>query len=98
MKSNSNLLQRAAVLLVALSCCTPVMAKRNDDVVVMKNGDRLTGEIKGLTHGELSFKASYMTASVRLNWEDIERLESKDPFIVSLIDGRRISGVIETAL
>jgi putative salt-induced outer membrane protein YdiY len=63
----------------------------------MKNGDRFTGEIKGLAHGELSFKASYMTASVRLNWEDVERLESKDPFIVSLTDGRRIWGFIETA-
>lgn len=98
MKFNSSLLQSAAVLLLVLSCCTPGMAKRNDDVVVMKNGDRFTGEIKGLTHGELSFKASYMTASVRLNWEDVERLDSKDPFIVSLIDGQRISGFIETAL
>jgi putative salt-induced outer membrane protein YdiY len=81
------------LLLVAL--VQPSLAKRRDDVVVMKNGDRLTGEIKGLQHGELSFRASYMTASVRLDWKRVERLESRDPFIVGLADGHRYAGHIE---
>lgn len=89
---------RRAIGLLLVVCCyaAPLAAKRKDDVVIMKNGDRFTGEIKGLTQGELSFKASYMSSSVRLNWKDVERLESKDPFIVSLTDGRRISGFIDT--
>src|SRR3954470_10217481 len=42
------------VILLALIIYSPsAQAKRNDDVVVLKNGDRLTGEIKGLTRGEL---------------------------------------------
>ena len=91
-------LQRAIVVFLILVCSAPpLMAKRKDDVVIMKNGDRFTGEIKGLTRGELSFKASYMTSTVRLNWEEVARLESKDPFIVSLSDGNRISGFIDAA-
>jgi Protein of unknown function, DUF481 len=82
-----------ALLLVAV--VQPALAKRKDDVVVMKNGDRFTGEIKGLQHGELSFKAQYMTASVRLDWNRVERLESQDQFIVALADGRRYAGNIE---
>ena len=82
-----------ALLLVAV--VQPSLAKRKDDVVVMKNGDRFTGEIKGLQHGELSFKSEYMSQSVRLDWNRVERLESQDQFIVALVDGRRYAGNIE---
>lgn len=68
--------------------------KRKDDMVVMKNGDRFTGEIKGLQHGELTFKSDYMKDSVQLDWERVESLESKDNFIVALTDGQRITGII----
>src|SRR5262249_31092431 len=57
-------------------------------------GDRFTGEIKKLQYGRLSFKASYMSAAVDLNWEDVQSVESKDSFILSLVDGTRITGVI----
>ncbi len=82
-----------ALLLIAV--VQPSLAKRKDDVVVMKNGDRLTGEIRGLQNGELSFKSEYMTQSVRLDWNRVERLESQDKFIVALADGRRYAGRIE---
>jgi putative salt-induced outer membrane protein YdiY len=82
-----------ALLVVAVA--QPSLAKRKDDVVVMKNGDRFTGEIKGLQHGELSFKSDYMKESVRLDWNRVERLESQDQFIVALADGRRYAGRIE---
>jgi putative salt-induced outer membrane protein YdiY len=61
----------------------------------MKNGDRLTGEIKGLQHGELIFKAAYMVASVHLDWNRVERLESKDTYIVGLRSGTRVTGSID---
>jgi putative salt-induced outer membrane protein YdiY len=80
------------LLLVAAQ---PSLAKRRDDVVVMKNGDRFTGEIKGLQHGELSFKSEYMTGSVRLDWKRVERVESRDQFIVALANGHRYAGRIE---
>jgi hypothetical protein len=70
------------------------LAKRNDDVVIMKNGDRLTGEIKRLEDGKLVFSAGYMTADVSLDWTKVDRLESKDHFNVYLTDGRVHTGVI----
>lgn len=81
----------SAVLLI----CYPAFGKRKDDVVIMKNGDRFTGEIKGLQYGELIFKSDYMKDSVHLDWERVEALESKDEFIVALIDGQRITGAIK---
>lgn len=74
-----------------------VQAKSDDDVVVMKNGDRLTGEIKGLQRGELKFKSSYMAESVRLDWTRVERLESKSTFLIYLIDGKLFTDQIRLA-
>jgi Protein of unknown function, DUF481 len=71
-----------------------LLAKRKDDVVVMKNGDRFTGEIKGLQQGELIFKSDYMKDSVRLNWKEVERVESKDNYIIELENGKRLTGII----
>jgi len=87
---------RVAWLALALAAVArPMLAERKDDIVVMKNGDRFTGEIKGLERGELSFKAGYMIDSVRLDWSKVERVESENSFIVALADGRRYAGRIQ---
>lgn len=83
----------AVVFLIGL-CASTTFAKYNDDVVVLRNGDRLTGEIKGLQRGELRVKADYMAEAVRLDWARIERLESKSTFIISLVDGKLFTNVM----
>src|SRR5215510_6649808 len=70
------------------------MAKNVDDVVVLKNGDRITGEIKGLQSGELRIKADYMAEAVRLDWSKVERLESKSTFMIWLVDGKLVTDVM----
>lgn len=88
---------RLLILLMIISCASSAQAKRNDDVVVLKNGDRLTGEIKGLQRGELKFKASYMAEAVRLDWSKIERLESKDKYLIILTDGQLFTDFLRLA-
>jgi Protein of unknown function, DUF481 len=73
---------------VTILVCAFQVQARNDDVVILKNGDRLTGEVKGLQRGELTFKASYMAESVRLDWSKVERLESRGNYQILLTDGR----------
>src|SRR5215510_7106124 len=70
------------------------MAKNVDDVVVLKNGDRMTGEIKGLQSGELRIKSDYMAEAVRLDWSKVERLESKSTFMIWLVDGKLVTDVM----
>jgi hypothetical protein len=80
---------RVLILIVlTIICSSPTWAKRTDDVVILKNGDRITGEIKGLQRGELKFKASYMAEAVRLDWARVERLESKDRYQIFLTSGQ----------
>jgi putative salt-induced outer membrane protein YdiY len=76
------------LIVLALTFGITASAKTTDDVVILKNGDRMTGEIKGLQSGELKFKADYMAESVRLDWSRVERLESKSTFMISLVNGK----------
>src|SRR5215204_5365736 len=82
-----------SILLGCLFVLT-AFAKNVDDVVVLKNGDRLTGEIKSLQSGELRIKADYMAEAVRLDWTRVERIESKSTFLIWLVDGKLITDVV----
>jgi putative salt-induced outer membrane protein YdiY len=88
------LLKCCALIAVMLLCAFPSFGKRKDDVVIMTNGDKFTGEIKSLQYGELIFKSDYMKDSVHLDWKRVKSLESKDTFIVSLTNGTRVTGLI----
>jgi hypothetical protein len=93
-RARQNLLCAVCVLFLAQTSS----AKSKDDVVVMKNGDRMTGEIKQLDHGLLDFKSSYMNASVQLDWNEVASLQTKDPFIITLTSGLRVTGPIERSI
>ena len=83
-------------LLVIMGLLYAINADANtDDTVILKNGDRMTGEIKSLQTGELRFKADYMAESVRLDWTKVERLESKSTFMIFLVDGKLFTNVIK---
>lgn len=51
------------LLFTVIGLTSSAIAKSKDDVIILNNGDRLTGEIKSLEHGELKFKSSYMVDS-----------------------------------
>jgi hypothetical protein len=95
--SPSDLFRSPAVAALILMVGCPAFSKRKDDVVIMANGDRFTGEIKGVQYGELIFKSDYMKDSVHLDWKRVTVLESKDTYIVALSDGQRITGLIKRA-
>ncbi len=80
------------VLLLLVAC--PLFGKSKDDVVVMKNGDKFTGEIKDLQRGELIFSSYYMKDDVYLDWNEVKTMQSKDTFIVALANGERVTGFI----
>jgi putative salt-induced outer membrane protein YdiY len=91
-----NFLRQFLFILTLVLTATGVSYPRTKlDVVVMKNGDRFTGEIKKLEHGILYFKASYMVDSVQLDWDQVARLESNDQFFIALTNGTRLEGRVE---
>jgi hypothetical protein len=82
---------------VALLCSLPLFAREKTDIVVMKNGDRLTGEVKGLGAGVLYVNMSYILGTSSVDWSQVARLESNQLFIVKTEDGSVYKGVLKTA-
>jgi Protein of unknown function, DUF481 len=87
---------RLLILMIAFCFGTHDAFAREEktDLVVMMNGDRLVGEIKGLEFGQLEFKASYMASSVHLDWTRIKEMESNRRFRVEFGDGALYTGLI----
>lgn len=81
--------------LVLVMAALPAMAMNEDDVVILKNGDRITGEIKGLADGVLKFKASYMADAVSIDWFEVKSLTSKGKYIIGMVDGNQYSDSLE---
>lgn len=87
----------AAVAALLFIGGVPADAKRKDDVVIMKNGDRFTGEIKKIENGILYFKSDYMASPVQLDWARVARLESQDHYNVYFSNGQRDIGLLKRA-
>lgn len=82
---------RAAIACIALLAACPVLAAPKTDVVTFRNGDRLTGEVKGMEHAKLSLKTD-ATGTIEIEWNDIATLTTKQYLRVELTSGLRYMG------
>jgi hypothetical protein len=87
---------RAIFLCYSLLLTVPLFARLSTDVIVMKNGDHLTGEIKGLNAGVLYVSMKYILGTSSVQWSEVARLESKQLFIVKTDDGSVYTGALDT--
>ncbi len=87
---------RAAILLCFLLLAAPLFAGEKTDVLVMKNGDHVTCEIKQLQGGVLYVSIDYVDGTVAVDWKKVARVESKNLFHVQTEDGSRYTGRIST--
>ncbi len=67
---------------------------KRHDTVIMKNGDRLTGEVKKLEQGVLYVETDYISGSVGVDWLQVDKVESKAMFQIVLNNGQRYTGSI----
>jgi hypothetical protein len=87
---------RAVILSFALLLTVPLFARENTDVIVMKNGDRMTCEVKGLNAGALSVSLDYVNGTISVEWSKVARLESSQLFVVRTQDGSVYTGKLTT--
>ncbi|HEY5806740.1 MAG TPA: DUF481 domain-containing protein [Povalibacter sp.] len=78
----------AALLLPALAC-----AREKVDVIRLKNGDTVTGEITMLEYGQLSLKTDSM-GTVSIEWPDVVAVTSTQWFILEGLVGDRYFGTL----
>jgi hypothetical protein len=88
---------RGIIFGLTLLVCSPLFAREKTDVIMMKNGDRLTCEIRGLSAGVLSVKLSYAQGTMGVEWAQVARLESDQLFLVQTEDGKVYTGKLSIA-
>ena len=88
---------RRIVSLLTLFFALPLLGRENTDIIFMQNGDRLTGQVKGLDAGVLYVSLPYVIQTFSLDWTKVARIESKQLFIVKTEDGTVYRGVLTTA-
>ncbi len=87
---------RTLVLWCALFLAAPLFARDKSDLIIMKNGDRITCEIKGLDADTLYISVDYILSTSSVDWSKVDHVESKQLFIVKTQDGSVYSGTLAT--
>ncbi|MGH9482072.1 MAG: DUF481 domain-containing protein [Terriglobales bacterium] len=65
------------------------------DLVVLANGDRLTGTLKKMDAGELYIQTTYYQGKLPVDWHQVASIQAAERFQVLLVNGERLIGRIE---
>jgi putative salt-induced outer membrane protein YdiY len=79
------------VLASLVVCPSTVSAAPKTDVVVMTNGDKITGEIKSLEYNRLKL-STYHMGTIYIEWDKIASLQSDQYLLLERTDGTRYYG------
>lgn len=85
---------RILLLLLLIFFNQSVWGSEKTDVIFLKNGDRLTGEIKSMGRGKLNLSTDHM-GTVSIEWEQIQQISSRTDHSVELTNGQRFHGALE---
>jgi putative salt-induced outer membrane protein len=83
------LLKTAVLLFIVTAMRINLLA----DVVELRNGDRLSGDLKGLSQGKLVLVTPY-AGEVKIDWKEVARFSTSAAYDVEFISGRTSYGVI----
>ena len=82
--------------LLSIVLVIPTQLLAAEDVLILKNGDRITGEVKKLNNGDLEFDAPYSDTNFIIKWNEVERIESNADFIAQTSAGDYVTGSVRT--
>jgi len=85
--------------LVSLALLLSMGAKEllaQTDSLILKNGNVIVGEIKSLNNGVLTIETGYSKKDFTIEWSGVKEIFSKSLFLITLTDGRRFNGTVNT--
>jgi hypothetical protein len=91
------ILLRATICYLILFIFIPYLyasSRLSTDVVYMKNGDKITCEIRSLSQGQLTVKQKYASSTVVLDWLKVDHIESGQRFVIVDTKGHAFSGTL----
>src|SRR6186713_2597041 len=84
-------------LLISYCMFLGIATQAQKDSLVLKNGDIIVGEIKSMDKGVLTIETDYSKNDFTIEWSGIKEIFSKSQFLVTLTNGTRINGTVESA-
>lgn len=78
-----------------LLCITCDVYAQKTDKITLSNGDLITGEIKKLDYGKVSFKTA-AAGTINIKWEQVYRMRSDKTFEIWLSKGVSYHGSLDT--
>ena len=66
----------------------------SQDTIVLKNGDKIIGELKSLDKGVISFETDYSDSDFKIEWKGVDHISTGTIFLITTSDGERLSGSI----
>ena len=94
MTTSASLRPRRGSLLLALAVVAAQLHAQKADTVILRNGDRIVGELKKLDRGAVSYSTDDM-GTLAIQWEKIDRIISSRYFEVEVASGARYYGALE---
>ena len=66
------------------------------DTLLLKNNDRIIGEIKGMANGVLTIEPDYSDKDFKITWIDVYSIRSGQYYMLTLENGDRFNGSLQT--
>jgi hypothetical protein len=87
---------RMIVLFAAVLAVSPLAGREKSDVIVMRNGDKITCEVKSLRSNTLYISVDYILNTLSVDWTKVDHIESKQLFLIRTQDGTVYTGALST--
>jgi Protein of unknown function, DUF481 len=84
------------LIVAALLAVSPLHAREKSDVIVMKNGDKITCEVKNLSSNTLYVSVDYILNTISVDWTKVDHIDSKQLFLVKTQAGIIYKGALST--
>lgn len=85
-----------ATLAALVFYARPLQGRDKSDVIVMKNGDKITCEVKGLSSNTLYISVDYILNTLSVDWTKVDHIDSKQLFLVRTQGGVVYTGVLSS--
>ena len=72
-------------------------AREKSDIIVMKNGDKITCEVKALSSNTLFISVDYILSTLSVDWTKVDHIDSKQLFLVRTQGGIVYTGALSSS-
>jgi hypothetical protein len=89
------IVSKLILCLVIYLLSVEIVNAAKEDIVVLKNGDYITGEVKSMEFARLSYSTDAMK-TLTIEWDEVKYIKAKETFRIEMEDGTDFSGSLDS--